>query len=152
MSTPRQNDVSLLRQTLDEANGPAIGSGCRTERRRRWQVDRTSAAGLRPRPAPPIAASGWRSIRHRGNSSDREVVGHDLARCSSAHRNGWPTIVDMDRISAAFKRLAAALAARPEVLTAYVFGSAVTGADAPHDIDVAVVGRAAGCLGDLLRL
>lgn len=41
--------------------------------------------------------------------------------------------------------------ARPEVLTAYVFGSVVTGADAPRDIDVAVVGRAAGSLSDLLR-
>lgn len=57
----------------------------------------------------------------------------------------------MESNSTAMARLAAALAARPEVRTAYVFGSAVKGSDAPRDLDVAVVGGSGTSLGELLR-
>lgn len=58
----------------------------------------------------------------------------------------------MERIATAVSDLAAALAARPEVVTAYVFGSTIHGAAAPRDLDVAVVVRPPAGLDALLRV
>ena len=62
----------------------------------------------------------------------------------------------MDDVREAFQRLAAALHARPEVLTAYVFGSAAGSAGAgsrpPRDLDVAVITGGESGLAELLGL